>query len=86
MVTSQYPRRTAGTIIVNRQAMLRYHGSAMFAVTIRCQNHTTFSSMVVDGNRRRGRQHRPKLWSDNVKEWTDQSFSSLLRIADDRSR
>ena len=38
----------------------------------------------MDGSRRRGRPH--KSWKDNIKEWTGQSMSSLLRIADDRGR
>ena len=40
---------------------------------------------TVYGNRRRGRP--PKLWrANNIEEWTDQSLSSLLRVADDGSR
>ena len=34
-------------------------------------------------SRRRGRTH--KLWKDNSEEWTGQSLSSLLHIADDRA-
>ena len=37
---------------------------------------------TVDGSRRRARPR--KSWKDNIKEWTGQSMSSLLRIADDR--
>ena len=38
----------------------------------------------VDVRRRRGRAC--KSWKDNIKEWTGQSMSSLLRIAIDRGR
>ena len=38
----------------------------------------------MDGSRRRGRPR--KSWKSNIKEWTGQSMSSLLRIADDISR
>ena len=34
-------------------------------------------------------RHNPrprKSWHDNIKEWTGQSISSMLRIADDGSR
>ena len=50
--------------------------------------HDTLPNIIlqgtVDGNRRRGRLR--KLWMDNIKEWTGQSMSSLMRIADDRGR
>ena len=36
----------------------------------------------MDGRRRRGRPR--KSWNDNIKEWTGQSMSSLLRVAKDR--
>jgi hypothetical protein len=39
---------------------------------------------TVDGKRRRGRPR--KSWRDNIKEWTGQSMSSLLRVAEDRRR
>ena len=38
----------------------------------------------VDDSRRRGTPH--KSWRDNIAEWTSLSLSSLLGIADDRSR
>ena len=32
-------------------------------------------------------EERPrKSWKDNIKEWTGQSVSSMLRITDDRGR
>ena len=37
-----------------------------------------------DGSRRRGGPR--KSWRGNIKEWTSQSMSPLLRIADDGSR
>ena len=36
----------------------------------------------VDGRRHRDRPC--KSWKDNIKEWTGQSMSSLLRVAEDR--
>ena len=48
--------------------------------------HDTLRNIILKGtvnsSRRRGRPG--KLWKDNMKEWTSQSMSSLLRIADDR--
>ena len=48
--------------------------------------HDTLPKIVlqgkVDDNRRRGRLS--KSWKDNIEEWTGQSMSSLLCIADDR--
>ncbi|KAL8572382.1 hypothetical protein ACOMHN_023151 [Nucella lapillus] len=38
----------------------------------------------VEGGRRRDRQR--KAWSDNAKEWTGETFNSLLRISEDRDR
>ena len=37
----------------------------------------------VEGGRSRGGQI--KAWTDNIKEWTGQDFSSLIRIAEDRN-
>ena len=39
---------------------------------------------IVDSSRRIGKPL--KSWMNNIKEWTCQSLSSLLRIADDISR
>ena len=39
---------------------------------------------TVDGSRRRERPRKSR--KDNVKEWTGQSISSLLRITDDGSQ
>jgi len=50
--------------------------------------HNTLSKIIlqgiVNGGRRRGRPR--KLWKDNIEEWTGQSMSSLLRVAEDRDR
>ena len=50
--------------------------------------HDTLLKIVltrtVYGNRRRGRLR--KSWRDNIKKWTNQSLSSMFRIADVRSR
>ncbi|KAL8620530.1 hypothetical protein ACOMHN_066953 [Nucella lapillus] len=37
---------------------------------------------TVEGGRRRGRQR--KAWANNAKEWTGETFNSLLRISEDR--
>ena len=50
-----------------------------------CRHDTLPEIMLqgtVDGWRRRGRPR--KSWKDNIKQWTGQSMSSLLCIADDR--
>ena len=81
MTAGQYPRRTSGNFIVNRQAtqviMARSCLPSRYATKIILQG-------TVDDSRRTGRQQ--KSWKDNIKEWTGQSLSLLLRIADDRSR
>ena len=59
-----------------------YHGSAMCAVTIHYPN--SYYRGTVDGSRRRGKPR--KSWGNSIKEWTSRSLSSLLRVADDRSR
>ena len=40
--------------------------------------------VTVDDSRRTGRLRKSRM--DNVKEWTGQPLSSLLRIADERSQ
>ena len=69
------------TFIVNRQAlqviMVWPYLSSRYAAKIILQG-------TEDGSRRRARLR--KSWSDNIKEWTGHSLSSLMRIADDRSR
>ena len=49
--------------------------------------HDTLPKIIlqetVDGSRRRGRLRTS--WKGNIKEWTGQSMSSLLRITDERS-
>ena len=42
------------------------------------------TQLTVDDSRRRERPR--KSWKYNVKEWTGQSISSMMRIADDKSR
>ena len=45
----------------------------------------TIDRSMHAGGRHRGRLRR-KLWNgNNIKEWTDQSLSSLLSIADDEA-
>lgn len=48
--------------------------------------HTSLSKTIlqgtVEGKRRRGRQR--KSWMDNIKEWIDCSFPTLLCSAEDR--
>ena len=48
------------------------------------ENHGTGNSEVEGGRHLRGRSR--KSWMDNIKGWTGQSLSLLLRIADDRSQ
>ena len=67
--------------ICQPSSVARYHGSAISAVTMRCQK--SYLHGIVDDNRCRGRLH--KSWLHNIKERTGQSLLPLLRIADDRS-
>ena len=60
------------------------HGSAISAVKKRCQKSYNREHYTVDGSRHSGRLC--KSWMANIKEWTGQSLSSLVRISDDRSR
>ena len=53
-----------------------FHGSAMLVVMIRCR--ISYYKEQLDGWRHRGRPH--ESWRDDIKEWTGQSMSSLLRI------
>ena len=50
--------------------------------------HETLPKIIlqgtVDSGRRRRRLHNSR--KDNIKEWTGQSMSSFVHIADDRSR
>ena len=59
-----------------------YHGSAMSVVTIRCRRSHYKEQWM--NSRRRGRPRKSR--KDNIKEWTGQSMSSLLCIADERDR
>ena len=64
-------------------SVARYYGSAMSVVMIHClRPYNKEQWMVVVAEEdfvNHGREN-------NVKEWTGQSMSSLLRIADDRGR
>ena len=48
--------------------------------------HNSLSKIIlqgtVEGGRMRGRQR--KLWSDNIKQWTEMDLYSLLNLAQDR--
>ena len=77
----QYPCRTSGTFIVNRRSsqviIVPPCLPSRYAVKIIPQG-------TVDGGRRR---RRPcKSCRDNIKEWTGQPLSSLLRITDGKCR
>ena len=78
METGQYPGRTSATFIVNRR-QLSWFGHV--------SRHDTKPKIIQQGTVN-GRHHRGRLrksWKD-IKEWTGQSLTSLLYIADDRSR
>ena len=81
MTTGQYPLRMSETFILNRRAsQVTWFGHIC--------HHDMLPKMIlrgtVDGSRLRGRPR--KSWRDNIKEWTGQSMSPLLRMADDRIR
>ena len=77
----QYPRRTSRTFIINRRM-------SQVIMVRACLPSRCVAKIIQqepgDSSRRRGRPR--KSWRDNIKEWTSQSLSSLLRIADERSR
>ena len=79
MATGQGPRRTPGAFAVKRRRL-----SSFGHVCRRDTLPEIILQRTVYGSRRRG--VRGKSWKDNIKEWTGQSMSSSLRIADDRSR
>ena len=74
-------------IVVGCQELLlsivaTYLGSATSTSVIRCGK--PYLHGTVEGGCCTERLH--KSWKDNLKEWTGQSLSSLLYIADNRSR
>ena len=80
-VSGRYPRRKSGVLLstVKRRNLSRF-GHV-------CRHDTLPKIMLqgtVDGSRRRGRPRKSR--KDDIKEWTGQSTSSLLRIAYDRGR
>ena len=74
-------RRASLTFTVNRQVSQVIMARSCLPLWCAAENHTTMNS---EWYRRQGRQRIS--WKGNIKEWTGQSMSSLLRIADDRSR
>ena len=76
METFQYPRRTSRTFIVKRRRLSRFGHVC---------RHDMLPKIILLGTRSRRRWRPCKSWSDNIKEWTDQSLS-LLRTTDNRSR
>ena len=66
---------------------LRKETVSRFGHESTCRRKTLPKTLLrgpVEGSECRGRPSRS--WKDNVKEWTGQSLSSLLRIASDRNR
>ena len=75
MAAGRYPRQTSAFMVNRRKLPWFSHV---------CRHDTLQNNILegtVDGSRRRGKPH--KLWKDNIKEWTGQSKSRLLRIAAD---
>ena len=64
---------------IKRRTLSRFGHVCRHVTLLKTTLHET-----VDGGRRSGRLCTS--WKDNINEWTDQSLSSLLRIADDRIR
>ena len=68
-----------------REHQTNGHGSAMSADMTRCQKLLKEGGRGwVEGGHYKGRLG--KSWKDIIKEWTGQSLSSLLRIANDKGR
>ena len=79
LAAGQYPASRTGASLVNRRKKL---GLSWFGHV--CCHDTLPKIISVDGRRHRGRPR--KSWKENIKEWTGQSMSSLLRVAEDRRR
>ena len=58
-----------------------YRDLAMSAVVIHCRK-SYYKEHTMDSSRRRGSPRKSR--KDSIKEWTGQSMSSLLRIADNK--
>ena len=83
MIIGWYPRRTSGDLTVDRLA-----SQAIMIRSCHVCRHDTLPKIILQGtvNGSRGRGRSRKSWKDNIKEWTGQSMSSLLRIEGDRGR
>ena len=79
MTTGEYPRRTSDAFTVNRKAsqvtLVRPCLPSLYAAG----NHTARNNVDCQLSQK-------KTTKVNVKEWSGQSMSSLVRIAADRGR
>ena len=88
--TSKFSRNFDPSLIFNRFAVISVGGGSFHETNLgeKGRRRASLPKAIlwgtVDGSRRcRGRPHKSK--TDNIKEWTGQSLSSLLYIADDGS-
>ena len=75
------------TILLTRRLLSTVKRRKLFWFRHVCRHDTLLKIILqdsVDGRRRRGRSR--KSWKDNIKEWTGQSMSRLLGVAEDRRR
>ena len=77
MATGQCPHQTSEVLSTVKRGKLSWFGLVCWHYTL----PKTILKGTVEGACHKGRPR--KSWKDNIKEWTDQSVSSLLRIADD---
>ena len=82
MSTGQYPCRTSGAFTANRQASQAIMVRPCLSTQYAAEDHTTRNS----GRQTSQTKTSSIMEGHNIKEWTGQSMSSLLRIADDRGR
>lgn len=86
--TNDYVRQLVTTLAGEQEPVISAVKRRKMAWYGHVTRHTSLSNTIlqgtVEGKRRRGRQR--KCWMDNIKEWTECRFQTLLRTAKDRER
>ena len=86
--TNEYVRQQVNILAGHNELLLstvKCHKLSRFGHV--CRHYTLINSILqrtVNGSHRRGKPR--KLWKANIKVWTGQSMSLLLRITNDRGR
>ena len=86
--TNEYVRQRIDILAGKQEPLLTVMKRRKLAWFGHVNRHDSLAKTIlqgtVEGGRRRGRQH--KAWVDNVKEWTGETFNSLLQTSEDRDR